>query len=86
MLAISALLACGFVLAACGSGSSANTAPTGTTTPAAAASGQRRFGNRTPNPEVQTSIAEGTPAQFAAGRPDIQTSIAEGTPAPFGGG
>ena len=69
------------VLAACGS-SSAKTAPPAT--PTAASARQRRIGNRTPSAALQTSIAEGTPAPFAAQRAAIQTSIAEGTPAPAG--
>lgn len=77
------VVAMGAMLAACGSGAAANPTPTVSATPAA--SGQRRFGNGTPSAALETSIAEGTPAPFAAGRSDIQTSIAEGTPAPFGG-
>jgi hypothetical protein len=75
--------------AACGSSSKAST--NATATPGAASTAQagrtpggRGFGNRTPPPEIQTSIAQGTP--FAGGgdptrRAAIQTSIAEGTPA-----
>ncbi|HEX5479291.1 MAG TPA: hypothetical protein VFY79_06175 [Dehalococcoidia bacterium] len=73
-------LALASVLAACGS-SAAKTPPAAT--PTAASAGQRRIGNRTPSPALQTSIAEGTPAPFGALRGDLQTSIAEGTPAPF---
>ncbi len=77
------------ILAACGSSSKASTNPTAT--PGAAGTAQsgrtpgRGFGNRTPPPAIQTSIAQGTP--FTGGgladptrRAAIQTSIAEGTP------
>jgi hypothetical protein len=89
-IAIITILAAAFALAACGSGSAA---PALTSTPAPGATAQAggRFGNRTPRPEVQTAIAEGTmPAGRLGGGtppPDAQTAIAEGTPFPgrFGG-
>lgn len=75
-----AALALACVAVACGSSAAKTPVPA---TPTAASARQRRIGNRTPSPALQTSIAEGTPAPFGALRGDLQTSIAEGTPAPF---
>ena len=78
------------VAVACGSGSKTS-ATSNTATPAQTANGVggggRRF-NGTPNPDLQTSIAEGTPPPFAnrTPNPGLQTSIAEGTRPPFGRG
>ncbi|HYM16538.1 MAG TPA: hypothetical protein VEZ14_13360 [Dehalococcoidia bacterium] len=83
------LMAAAAVAAACGSGS---TSASSTSSPTAAATGTApaRFGrgNRTPNPAIQTSIAEGTPFAFRNRTPSPaeQTAIAEGTrPAGRGG-
>jgi hypothetical protein len=83
--------------AACGGSSSAKTAssstPSGGSTGAATRAdngtpGARGFGNRTPRPEIQTAIAEGTPASAFRGQggSGFQTAIAEGTPASALGG
>jgi hypothetical protein len=83
------LAAVAAVGAACGSSSKASTNPTATpgaatTAQAGRTPGGRGFGNRTPSPAIQTSIAEGTPFTGGVGDPTrraaIQTSIAEGTP------
>jgi hypothetical protein len=85
--AFAALLAAAAIAAACG-GSSATSAPQPTTTSGttAAADGARtpggRFGNRTPPPALQTSIAQGTPPPFGNRTPSgaVATAIAQGTP------
>jgi len=88
LAAIAALAVVAAVAAACGGSSSASTAkPTPTSgNPAAAGTPGRGFGNRTPRPEIQTAIAEGTTFPFGNRTPDpaIQTAIAEGTTVPFG--
>ena len=82
-LIAAATIGAGAVLAACGGSSSKAASNTATPVTARTASA-RRFLARTPNPAIETSIAEGTPAPFGRGfSPAIQTSIAEGTPAPF---
>jgi hypothetical protein len=76
------LIATATIGAACGSGS---TSAASKSTPTAAATDAARggpgFRNRTPNPAVQTSIAQGTPFAFGDRTPDpaLQTAIAEGT-------
>jgi transposase-like protein len=83
--------------AACGGSSAAKTAssstPSGGSTAGATRAdngtpGARGFGNRTPRPEIQTAIAEGTPANAFRGQggSGMQTAIAEGTPASALGG
>ena len=89
-IATAGIIGVSLLTIACGSGSNTSANPSdATTAPAAngAAGSGRRF-NGTPNPELQTSIAEGTRPAFGnrTPDPDIQTSIAEGTPPPFGGG
>jgi hypothetical protein len=82
-----ALTAVAAIAAACG-GSNAKSAAQPTTAPAtsAAADDARtpggRFGNRTPPPAIQTSIAQGTPPPFGNRTPSgaIATAIAQGTP------
>jgi hypothetical protein len=81
-----ALVAVAAIGAACG-GSSAKSATQPTTAPTdAAASDARtpggRFGNRTPQAAIQTSIAEGTPPGFGNRTPSAAraTAIAQGTP------
>jgi hypothetical protein len=89
-LALAAIAAIAIVAVACGgSKSTASGAPTsGATQPNTTP--RRGFGNRTPPPAIQTSIAEGTPfTSFRNGTPPagIETAIAEGTrPSGFGGG
>lgn len=78
------------VLAAACGGSSAKSAPAAAATPASAGETEGaghgaggRFGDGTPRPEIQTSIAQGTPPAFGADStpsPDMLTSIAQGTP------
>ena len=66
---------------ACGSGSnSPATSASSTATPRVGRG--RGFGNRTPDPAIETSIAEGTPPPFGNRTPPpaIQTAVAEGTP------
>ena len=89
-IATASIIGVSLLAVACGSGSK-TPATSNTATPAeggnGAGGGGRRF-NGTPNPELQTSIAEGTPPPFAnrTPNPDVQTSIAEGTPPAFGPG
>lgn len=86
------LMSTAALAAACGSGSTsaASKSPTAAATNTAGAGragGGGGFRNRTPNPAIQTSIAEGTPLGFAdrTPNPDLQTAIAEGTRPAFGG-
>jgi hypothetical protein len=81
--AVCALIAATVLSWACGS-SVAKSNATATTSPATAAGGAAGHGNRTPQPAVQTSIAQGTPRpDFGDGAPGgrLETAIAEGTPA-----
>jgi hypothetical protein len=91
MGALVALLAVAAIAAACGGSSAKSAAQPSTTAGASTAANDARmpggrFGNRTPPPALQTSIAQGTPAPFGnrTPQPALQTSIAEGTPPPFG--
>ena len=89
--ALAGVAAIAIVAVACGgSKSTASGAPTTAGTASANTTPGRGFGNRTPQPALQTSIAEGTPRpSFGGGTPNagFQTAIAEGTrPAGFGGG
>ena len=82
-----ALVTVALTAAACG-GSNAKSATQSTTTPSTSAAADEartpggRFGNRTPPPAIQTSIAQGTPPSFGNRAPSgaIATSIAQGTP------
>jgi hypothetical protein len=88
LVAVAALAVIAAVAAACGGSSSASTPkPTQTSgNSAAAGTPGRGFGNRTPRPEIQTAIAEGTTVPFGnrARNPAVETAIAEGTTLPFG--
>ena len=89
-VATASIVGVSLLAVACGSGSKTS-AKSNDTTPTQAANGAGRGGRRfngTPNPDLQTSIAEGTPPPFAnrTPDPDVQTSIAEGTPPAFGRG
>lgn len=69
---------------ACG-GASAKSAPSAVASATPAAGRTRGPGNRTPSPDMLTSIAEGTPGfGNRTPSPDMLTSIAEGTPFGFG--
>jgi len=82
--AAAALALSAVVAAACGSGSTSSPSPSATPSPAADASAQH-FRDRTPNPAVQTAIAQGTRVPFFDRTPDPaeQTAIAQGTTFPF---
>src|SRR5439155_13619022 len=72
----------------CG-GSAAKSASASPTAADGGPGGGRNGGGRfrgTPNAQMQTSIAEGTPFGFGnrTPPPEAQTAIAEGTPFPFG--
>lgn len=84
LVGVAMMVCTAVVLAACGSGSVAP-APSATSPAATASAGGS--GGRTPRPDIETAIAEGTmPAgrRFGGGTPpaDIQTAVAEGTPFP----
>ena len=66
---------------ACGGSKSSATSATATPGSAATTSAAGRGGNRTPNSQIQTSIAQGTPPPARGGRGGIATAIAQGTPA-----
>ncbi len=82
------LIAVAALGAACGSGTSAaSKSPTAAATAGApnTSGSARGFRNRTPDPAIQTSIAEGTPFAFGGTpNPDFETAIAEGTRPAFG--
>ncbi len=77
------LVATAAVISGCGSGSSASSSSSTPMPSAIARAGARRFRNRTPNPAIETSVAQGTPFPFGnrTPRPEEQTAISEGTPA-----
>ncbi|MDE3096576.1 MAG: hypothetical protein KGK07_11350 [Chloroflexota bacterium] len=83
-VAVAAIAAVALIAAAaCGSGSSSSaSSASSTATPTAGRGRGLRFRNGTPNPAIETSIAEGTPPPFGNRTPPpaVQTAIAEGTP------